>query len=102
VPDWVIEALLEQAREQEAAAGVPDEYLVAHAADALALDPRTAELELDVSIDGREVMVTGMVATPERQTAVGEVVARALPGREVRNLTAVEDDATEPFVETLP
>ena len=49
VPDWVIEALLEQAREQEAGAGVPDEYLVAHAGEALAADPRTAELELDVS-----------------------------------------------------
>ena len=55
VPDWVIEALLEQAREQEAGAGVPDEYLVAHAGEALAADPRTAELELDVSVDGREV-----------------------------------------------
>jgi hypothetical protein len=102
VPDWVIEALLEQAREQEAGAGVPDEYLVAHAGEALAADPRTAELELDVNLDGREAIVTGTVATPERQAAVGEVVAKALPGREVRNLTAVEDEEAEPFVETLP
>ena len=36
VPDWVIESLLEQAREQEAGAGVPEEYLVAHAGEALA------------------------------------------------------------------
>jgi hypothetical protein len=42
------------------------------------------------------------VATPERQAAVGEVVAKALPGREVRNLTGVEDEAADPFVETLP
>jgi hypothetical protein len=102
VPDWVIEALLEQAREQEAGAGVPDEYLVAHANEALAADPRTAELELDVSVDGREVIVTGTVATPERQAAVAEAVAKALPGREVRNLTAVENETAEPFVETLP
>jgi Nucleotidyl transferase of unknown function (DUF2204) len=102
VPDWVIEALLQQAREQEAGAGVPDEYLVAHAGEALAADPRTAELELDVNLDGREVIVTGTVATPERQAAVGEVVATALPGREVRNLVAVEDEEAEPFVETLP
>jgi hypothetical protein len=102
VPDWVIEALLEQAREQEAGAEVPEEYLVARAGEALAADPRTAELELDVNLDGREVIVTGMVATPERQAAVGAVVAKALPGREVRNLTAVEDDTAEPFVETLP
>jgi hypothetical protein len=102
VPDWVIESLLEQAREQESAADVPDEYLVAHASEALAGDPRTAELELDVSVDGREVVLTGTVATPERQVAVGEVVATALPGREVRNLTAVGGEAAEPFVETLP
>ena len=102
VPDWVIESLLDLAREQETSADVPDEYLVAHANEALATDPRTAELELDVAVDGREVVVTGTVATPERQAAVGEVVARALPGREVRNLTAVEDEEAEPFVETLP
>jgi Nucleotidyl transferase of unknown function (DUF2204)/BON domain len=102
VPDWVVEALLDQARQQEASEGVPDEYLVAHAAEALAADPRTAELELDVSVDGPEVILTGTVATPERQAAVGEVVAKALPGREVRNLTAVEDQTAEPFVETLP
>jgi predicted nucleotidyltransferase len=102
VPDWVIESLLEQAREQETGADVPDEYLVAHASEALAGDPRTAELELDVSIDGREVVLTGTVATPERQAAVGEVVAKALPGREVRNLTAVGGEAADPFVETLP
>ena len=83
-------------------ADVPDEYLVAHANEALAADPHTAELELDVVIDGREVVVTGTVATPERRAAVGEVVAKALPGREVRNLTDVEDDVAEPFVETLP
>ena len=52
VPDWVIEALLEQAREQEAGPDVPEEYLVAHG-EALAADPRTAELELDISVDGR-------------------------------------------------
>jgi hypothetical protein len=102
VPDWVIEQLLGQAREQETDADVPDEYLVAHANEALATDPRTAELELDVAVDGREVIVTGTVATPERQAAVADVVARALPGREVRNLTAVEEDTAQPFVETLP
>ena len=102
VPDWVIERLLEQAREQESGHDVPDEYLVAHAGEALATDPRTAELELDVRVEGREVVVSGTVATPERQAAVGEIVARALPGREVRNRTRVEDRAAEPAVETLP
>ena len=47
-------------------------------------------------------MLTGTVATPERQAAVGAVVAKALPGREIRNLTTVGDEAADPFVETLP
>jgi Uncharacterised nucleotidyltransferase/BON domain len=102
VPDWVVEALLEQAREQEAAEAVPDEYLVAHCNEALAVDPRTAELGLDVTIDGGEVVLTGTVATPERQAAVAEVVGKVLPGREIRNLTAVDGASAEPFVETLP
>jgi putative nucleotidyltransferase-like protein len=102
VPDWVVQALLEQAREQEGADEVPDEYLVAHAHEALAGDPRTAELELDVTVDGREVVLTGTVATPERQAAVAEVVGAALPGREVRNLTGIDGPSAEPFVETLP
>jgi predicted nucleotidyltransferase len=102
VPDWVVEALLEQAREQEGAEQVPGEYLVAHAQEALAGDPRTAELELDVTVDGREVVLQGTVATPERQAAVAEVVGKALPGHQVRNLTGVEGPPAEPFVETLP
>ncbi|MGH2815973.1 MAG: hypothetical protein ACRDLC_12560, partial [Actinomycetota bacterium] len=69
---------------------------------ALASDPRTAELELDITLDDREVVVTGTVATPERQAAIAGVVGKALPGREVRNLTSVEDETAEPFVETLP
>jgi predicted nucleotidyltransferase len=103
VPDWVVEDLLEQARRQEGSSGdQPDEYVIAHAHDALVRDPRTAELELDVAVDGGVVVLSGMVATPERQVAVAEVVARALPDREVRNLTGVEGPTAAPFVETLP
>jgi predicted nucleotidyltransferase len=102
VPDWVVEELLAKAREQEGTGAEPDEYLVAHAHDALVRDPRTAELELDVAVDGGVVVLSGVVATPERQAAVGEVVAQALPDREVRNLTGVDGPTAAPFVETLP
>ena len=100
--EWLAEFRAFDKQEQEAGHDVPDEYLIAHANEALATDPRTAELELDVSVDGREVVLTGTVATPERQAAVAEVVAKALPGREVRNLTSVANETTDPFVETLP
>jgi predicted nucleotidyltransferase len=102
VPDWVVEELLAKAREQEGTGAEPDEYLVARAHDALVRDPRTAELELDVAVDGGVVVLSGVVATPERQAAVGEVVAQALPDREVRNLTGVDGPTAAPYVETLP
>jgi len=102
VPDWVVEELLAMAREQEGTDDEPDEYLVARAQDALVRDPRTAELELDVAIDGSVVVLSGAVATPERQAAIVEVVAKALPGREVRNLTSADGPSAAPFVETLP
>jgi predicted nucleotidyltransferase len=102
VPDWVVEELLAKAREQEGTGTEPDEYLVARAHDALVRDPRTAELELDVAVDGGVVVLSGVVATPERQAAVGEVVAQALPDREVRNLTGVDGPTAAPYVETLP
>jgi predicted nucleotidyltransferase len=102
VPDWVVEELLAKAREQEGTGAEPDEYLVARAHDALVRDPRTAELELDVAVDGGVVVLSGVVATPERQAAVGAVVAQALPDREVRNLTGVDGPTAAPFVETLP
>jgi predicted nucleotidyltransferase len=102
VPDWVVEELLAKAHEQEGADDEPDEYLIARAQDALVRDPRTGELELDVAVDGDVVVLSGAVATPERQAAVAEVVAKALPGREVRNLTSADGPAGAPFVEELP
>jgi predicted nucleotidyltransferase len=102
VPDWVIEDLLAKAREQEGTDDEPDEYLVARAQDALVRDPRTAELELDVTIDGSAVVLSGAVATPERQAAIVAVVAKALPGREVRDLTSADGPSAVPFVENLP
>jgi predicted nucleotidyltransferase len=102
VPDWVIEELLATAHEQEGADDEPDEYLIARAHDALVRDPRTGELELDVAVDGGVVVLSGAVATPERQAACAEVVAKALAGREVRNLTSADGPAGAPFVEELP
>jgi hypothetical protein len=48
------------------------------------------------------VVLSGTVATPERQAAIVEVVAKALPGREVRDLTSADGPSAVPFVENLP
>ena len=102
VPDWVVEELLAKAHEQEGADDEPDEYLIARAQDALVRDPRTGELELDVAVDGGAGVLSGGGATPERPAAVAAGVAKALPGREVRNLTSADGPAGAPFVEQLP
>ena len=104
VPDEVVDALLEEDRRGRApATEEPPEYLVARAKEALAGDPRTAELELDVAVEGELLVVTGTVATPDRQGAVAKVVGEALPGHPVRNLTTVGGDPeAAPVVERLP
>lgn len=68
--------------------GIPA-YLVETIRDALAHDERTNELELEISVAGDRVLVTGPVATEERRDAVGEVVAEVADGYEVVNGTEV-------------
>jgi hypothetical protein len=102
VPDEALAALLARARGRPAAADNADDPVVARARQALAADPRTAELELGVTVDGGVVVLTGTVATPQRQAAVARVVGEALPGRQVRNLTGLPAAEAEPAVERLP
>ena len=79
-----------------------DPYLIEHVRDALAHDPRVGELDLSVEIDEETVVLTGTVASPDRQEAVGEVARDLLPDHQVRNETAVAefDEPTE--VEHFP
>ena len=67
----------------------PDQYLIAHVHDALARDPRLNEFDVDISLRGDEVFVSGVVATDERQQAVSEVVAEVLPQYRVHNEVSV-------------
>ena len=69
------------------------EYVIGHIQQALATDPRTGELELDVRIAGGRIFLTGSVATKERCVAVEEVVREVAPGLDVANeltVTAAE------------
>jgi osmotically-inducible protein OsmY len=71
------------------------EYLIGRIQQALATDPRTGELELDVRIAGGRIFLTGAVATDERRAAVEEVVREIAPGQDVANeLTVIVE--TEP------
>jgi osmotically-inducible protein OsmY len=73
------------------------EYLIGRIHQALAVDPRTGELELDVRIAGGQVFLTGSVATDERCRAVEEVVREVAPDLEVHNeLTVTEEQPPGP------
>jgi osmotically-inducible protein OsmY len=77
-------------------------YLVQAIREALATDERTNELELDVSVAGERVLVTGPVVTEERRIAVGEVVAEVADGYEVVNGTEVLAAEPATDAEQLP
>ena len=71
------------------------EYTIGRVQQALATDPRTGELELDVRIAGGRIFLTGSVATRERCLAVETVVREVAPGHRISNDLSVvnEQDA---------
>lgn len=58
----------------------PPQYLVQRLRRALAEDPRTAEMGVQVKVRGAVVFLTGEVATQQRCEQLGEVVAEAVAG----------------------
>ena len=80
----------------------PQEYLIGHIQQALATDPRTGELELDVRIAGGRIFLTGAVATKERCEAVETVVREVAPDIEVANELTVTVETEPGPEEALP
>ncbi len=66
------------------------EYLVARVREALAQDPRVAELHVDVAVTGAGIVLSGEVPTPERQEAISAILRERFPDHEHRNHTTVE------------
>ncbi|HSH60518.1 MAG TPA: BON domain-containing protein [Acidimicrobiales bacterium] len=63
-----------------------DEYLAQHVRQALANDPRVADLGISVRVEPGAVRLSGQVATEERREAVAVVAREALDtGRQVHN-----------------
>jgi BON domain-containing protein len=56
---------------------------------ALASDPRVAELELDVTIAGDRVVISGTVPTEDRRAAVAEITRELCPDLTIDNRTVV-------------
>ncbi len=68
------------------------EYLIGRIQQALATDPRTGELELDVRIAAGRIFLSGSVVTEERCMAVEEVVRDVAPEFEIANELSVVDE----------
>ncbi|WP_062987771.1 BON domain-containing protein [Nocardia anaemiae] len=61
------------------------QYLVAHLRRALAEDPRTAELGVQVTIRGDVVVLDGEVSSIERKLQMEKVVREQLPRARIHN-----------------
>lgn len=87
--------------------GVParpseDEYRAQHVRDALAHDPRVADLSISVTVEAGAVHLSGQVSTEERRNAAAEVARETLGDHDVRNEVTVSDCDEPDGVENLP
>ncbi len=62
-----------------------DPYIAEHVKDALARDPRTEGLEIDVVVAGDAIVLRGRVTTEQRREAAGAVIRERFPDCEVQN-----------------
>ncbi len=62
-----------------------DDYLAQHVTDALAQDPRVADLGISVTVEPGSVRLSGQVATEERRDAAALVAQETLAGHEIHN-----------------
>jgi hypothetical protein len=67
----------------------PGPYREESLRQALATDPRVMESELEVSIAGSRVVISGTVPTEGRREAVTEVARERFPDLEIDNRTVV-------------
>jgi osmotically-inducible protein OsmY len=79
-----------------------DEYLAEHVRDALAHDPRVADLDISVTMEPGGVRLSGQVTTEERREAVSVVAREMLHDHDVRNEITVSVCDEPVGVENLP
>jgi osmotically-inducible protein OsmY len=77
-------------------------YTAQHLWEALARDPRVAELGISVTADPGRVYLSGEVATEERRHLIATVAGELLPDHEVRNQVTVTACREPEDVENLP
>ncbi|MDQ3680784.1 MAG: BON domain-containing protein [Actinomycetota bacterium] len=77
------------------------EYLAQHVREALARDPRVAELGISVTVEPGEVYLSGEVTTGERRHAIVTVAREVLPGHQIRDQVTVTPLGQPDDMETL-
>ncbi len=77
-------------------------YVAQRVREALVEDPRVGQMDLEVTVEGERILLTGSVPTEERRAAIDEVVASVAPGWEVHNATTVEQIRDADAPENLP
>ncbi|MGQ4600754.1 BON domain-containing protein [Nocardia sp. R6R-6] len=77
------------------------QYIVAHLRRALAEDPRTAELGVQVTIRGDVVVLGGEVSSEERKQQMETIVREQLPHARIHNDVHVTRPAPPLETETL-
>jgi hypothetical protein len=67
----------------------PKQYVIERIHRALAQDPRVAAFDVEVTLAGGRIFLTGEVPTQERKDAISAVVAELLPEHDISNETTV-------------
>jgi osmotically-inducible protein OsmY len=62
-----------------------DEYRIEHLRDALAHDPDTTELDVQITLAGERIVLTGYAGTEAHRRAITDVARRVVPDIEVVN-----------------
>lgn len=76
-------------------------YLIGHISEALAADPRTANLDCQLTVGGRKILIKGETQTGEQKKAIEEVVREFAPDFEVDTQLRVTEMSAPSAVEEL-
>ncbi|MDP9021759.1 MAG: nucleotidyltransferase family protein [Actinomycetota bacterium] len=97
VPRWAVLDLMdrvyglrgEPARVPDGSDGTQENGIAVEARERLRRDPRTADVDVEVTTHGDTIMLTGEVATEERRALLDDVAAELFPHRRIDNRTDV-------------
>ncbi|NYE48246.1 putative nucleotidyltransferase [Spinactinospora alkalitolerans] len=91
-----------EARKETAVSKERPQYLATHLKEALAEDPRTGELGVQVHVRGDDVYLTGEVPCAQRRRKVIEVAREMVPDYQVHDELTVAHIGGRPEEERLP